>query len=403
LVFRVTERGAKSWAFRFREATSGRSLRATIGPYPVVTLSKARERGEEMRRTVVNGGNPIEIKRRERAEAPDRTMKALCDRYLAEHADRHKRPRPAEEDRRNLKIHVLPQWGRRDYRKIRRADVVELIEGIVTAGKPTAANRVHALVSKVFSFAIDADLIEANPAARIRKRGVESMGRRVLSDPEIRLFWSSIVQSPVSRTVGLALRLAAVTGTRASEAAGAAKAEFNNLDDPELAAWEIPGARSKNKRPHLIPLSLLALETVQAALELTAEGEPFLFPSPNDRHRPIDRHSLAVAMARFAENMDAKTSEAMNGWKADAPTPHDLRRTVETRLSALGVPKEDRDACLNHVQRDVGSKHYDLYERAKEKRAAFQLLSDAFTAIIGTSATVVPIKDARKERQAQFG
>src|SRR5215831_8222573 len=75
LVFRVTERGAKSWAFRFREASSGRSLRATIGPYPVVTLSKARERGEEMRRTVVNGANPIEIKRRERAEAPDRTMK----------------------------------------------------------------------------------------------------------------------------------------------------------------------------------------------------------------------------------------------------------------------------------------------------------------------------------------
>src|SRR5262249_4192123 len=115
------------------------------------------------------------------------------------------------------------------------------VGGLGTGGKPTAANRVHALVSKVFSFAIDAGLMEANPAARIRKCGAERVGRRVLTDPEIRLFWSSIVQSPVSRPVGLALRLAAVTDTRASETAGAAKAEFQNLTDPDRAAWAIPG------------------------------------------------------------------------------------------------------------------------------------------------------------------
>jgi integrase len=70
-------------------------------------------------------------------------------------------------------------------------------------------------------------------------------------------------------------------------------------------------------------------------------------------------------------------------WKADPPTPHDLRRTFATRLSQLGVPKEDRDACLNHTPQDVGSRHYDLYERAKEKRAAVDLFSLSVAAILG--------------------
>jgi hypothetical protein len=198
LTFRVTNNGVRSWAFRFRDPTTRRPLRATIGAYPDVTLSAARERADEMRGIVAAGVNPIESKRREKTDAPNRTFKALSDRYLTEHAERHKRPRSIEEDRRNLKIHILPYWGERDYRNIKRADVIELIERIVAAGSHTAGNRVHALISKIFSFGVDADLLDANPAARLRKRGAEVVGRRVLSDHEIRLFWprSSCARSP---------------------------------------------------------------------------------------------------------------------------------------------------------------------------------------------------------------
>jgi integrase len=107
----------------------------------------------------------------------------------------------ARPKRRNLKIHVLPKWGERDFRTIRRADVIELIESIVSAGKHTTGNRVHSLISKIFSFAIDADLLENHPAARFKKRGVENVGRRVLSDDEIRLFWRTVILPPVSRPV----------------------------------------------------------------------------------------------------------------------------------------------------------------------------------------------------------
>jgi integrase len=88
---------------------------------------------------------------------------------------------------------------------------------------------------------------------------------------------------------------------------------------------------------------------------------------------------------------------AVKTWRADPPSPHDLRRTVETRLSAMGVSKEDRDACLNHVRSDIGSRHYDLYERVKEKRAAFKRWAAVVTAILeGRGAAVVSIAAARK-------
>ena len=181
LVLQITTNGARSFAYRFRHPHSRKTLRATIGPYPATTLEAARKRAKEMAAQVADGTNPIETRNAEREAAPTRTFQALADRYLKEHAERHKRPRSAEEDRRNLAVHVLPKWAKRDFRAIRRADVIEVIESIVSAGKHAAGNRVHSLISKIFSFAIDADLLEANPAARVektRRRKSRSPGSR---------------------------------------------------------------------------------------------------------------------------------------------------------------------------------------------------------------------------------
>src|SRR5258708_27577340 len=98
----------------------------------------------------------------------------------------------------------------------------------------------------------------------------------------------------------------------------------------------------------------MAQRTILSALELTAEDDEYLFPSPSVEDAPITAHALAVAMARFSEDLDPVAGKS---WRADPPSPHDLRRTLATRLAELGVPKEDRDAVLNHTPRDVGKKH----------------------------------------------
>jgi len=396
LVLRITSNGARSFAYRFRHPHSRKTLRATIGPYPATTLEAARKRAKDMAAQVADGTNPIDARNAEREAAPARTFQALADRYLKEHAERHKRPRSAEEDRRNLTVHVLPKWAKRDFRAIRRADVIEVIESIVSSGKHAAGNRVHSLISKIFSFAIDADLLEANPAARLRKRGVEKVGRRVLDDTEIRTFWRGIVVSPISRPVGLALRLALLTAARASEIAGARKDEFQNLDQPEQAVWLVPSERAKNRTTHLIPLASLAVETVKNAIELSGDSE-FVFPTRLSRDGPIDRHTLTVAMVRFTKSLKAPTAKT---WQQEIPTPHDLRRTVSTRLARMGIAKEIRDRALNHITslRDPESRHYNLHEFQSEKRDAFSRWGAELEGII-KPATVVPIRAASKGRR----
>src|SRR5262249_31211375 len=275
---------------------TGHSSRIGLGPYPAVSLSSARELAEAQRTLVATGKNPVEARRQERIQAPQRTFEALALRYLTEHAERHKRPKSIEEDRRNLNVHILPRWGSRQFEDLRRADLIELVEGLVKDGKPTLANRVHALLSKIGAFAVDADLLVGNPFAGIKKRGQENIGRRILSDDELRLFWRNIVLPPVSRRVGLALRLALLTGVRAGEVAGIARAEIEHLGDANRTAWTVPANRAKNGRAHYVPLSPMAQATLHSAFELIGDDEKFLFPSRWNAKEPITAHALAVAM-----------------------------------------------------------------------------------------------------------
>jgi integrase len=396
LVLRITAAGAQSWSYRYRNKATGRPVRVTIGPYPAVSLTAARAQADAMRQEVAGGGDPADRKRRDRAEAGTRSFGALAERYLAEHSRRHKRSYVADE--RNLRKHILPRWRWRAYASIRRADVIELVEAVVSAGHGTLANRLQSLISGIFTFALDAGLVESNPCYRLRKRGVERAGRRVLSDPEISFFWNGIIRPDRARRIGLALRLALMTGARANEIAGIARAELERIGDPARSAWILPGARTKNRQDHLIPLSPLARSVVLDLLEMIEPGEPYLLPTRSRRRRgPMRSNSITQGMANFAGRLKG-ADDATRTWRADTPTPHDLRRTLGTRLAELQIPKEIRDRCLNHIPADVGSRHYNLYDFEREKRAAFNRWAMLVEAIISGSAVggvVVPMVRAR--------
>jgi integrase len=386
LFLRVTAE-AKTWSFRFTDPVTGKRLRMTLAKFPDLGLGEARDRAEGLRKLVAKGINPIAAKRQDRVEAPKRTFQHLADRYMEEWAERQKRTAAA--DKRNLKLHILPEWGERQYADITRGDVIELVEGLIKAGKHPLANRVQALISKIFSFAVDSALIENHPATRLKKRGVETAITRVLDDHEMRLFWSRIVLPPLLPATGTALKLALLTGLRAGEVAGLHRDELIDLKDPEQAAILIPEGRVKGKRDFLLPLAPMAHRLVLQAQELAGESA-FLFPSRHDKDAALDPHTLARAMARFAEDLP---DDDTRSWKASRPTPHDLRRTVATRLSALGVPREDRLAVLNHKEAGVHAKHYDKYERQAEKRRALNLWAAALADILdGAESNVVPLR-----------
>jgi integrase len=388
LVLRITPNGVKSFSFRYRARGVGGVSRITLGSYPALALAKARRQASAMRTTVEEGNDPAADRRQQRSGG--RTFANLADRYLVEHARRHKRPASAAADERNLRLHVLPVWGRRDFTTIRRGDVVELVEGLITAGKPVLANRVQALVSKIFSFAVDASLREDNPCARMARRGVENAGQRVLADGEIRLFWEGVLAAADTRRTGLALRLALLTGCRVGEIAGISRGELQNTDNPTSAAWLLPGSRTKNGRDHLVPLAPMARQTVLDLLAMIDSGETYLLPTRSrSRKGPMRSNSLTQAMAYFGGRLQPGVDDpAIATWSADPPSPHDLRRTLETRLASIGIPKEIRDRCLNHIPADVGTRHYDRHDYQHEKRAALAQWEGLLTAILSGGSVV---------------
>jgi integrase len=382
LEFRLTKAGAASWSLRFRDPQTGKPSRFTLGRYPNVGVATARERGNALRKDVAAGVNPVKRKYRERHDASAKTFKALADRYMAEHARRFKRS--AHADERCLEMHILPAWAKRRYDQIERADVIELVEAIVSKGSPVQANRVQALVSMIFSFAVDAALLKFNPCSRLRKRGAETRKTRVLADEEIRQFWRRSVLPPVTRRVGLALRLALLTGCRSGEVAGICRKEISDIDVPGKASWLIPADRTKNGRAHFVPLSEPARAVIKSAIELTDE---YLFPSPVEHGGSIKGHALTTSMRRIAAKIEGA---ALKTWQAEPPSPHDLRRTVATRLAQMGTPPETVSAILNHTRGDVTGRHYDHYQRAPEKRAALDAWAAAVTDIVeGKTGNVV--------------
>jgi integrase len=283
----------------------------------------------------------------------------------------------------------MPVWGKRTYTGISRPDIIALVEGLITDGKPVLANRVHSLVSKILNFAVDAGLIPFNPAARLKKRGPETAHSRVLSDDEVRWFWTKVTASPRSISIGLAAKLGLLTGLRAGEAAGLRRSEVVDIEDPAKAALLIDGSRIKNGQTHFVPLSPMARSLVLEALDLAGAGE-FVFPSRTDSTASLDPHAFVWMMSRGADK-----AAALESWRANPPTAHDLRRTLATRLAALGVAREDRLAILNHKPGDVHGRHYDHFDRAPQKRIALNLWATTLADILAgkeANSNVLPMR-----------
>jgi integrase len=379
LCLRVSPTGVRTWTFRYRPKDSSSFKRLSLGRYPEVGLSLARQRAQEKRVEVAGGADP-QGERRAKRGAPTLTFDRLADDYIERYAKPHKRS--WTNDALYLRAHVRPAWGSRSANKISRADAAELLDTIAKSA-PTSANRAQSVLSRLFNWAIESGLLEANPLARMQKRAKERAAKdRVLAPDEIRVLWQAL---DGGGSITAALRFLLLTGLRPGEAAGATVAELAEVDNGARARLEIPAARMKGGKAHVVPLAPMALAIVRQQLSRAVEGQKHLFPSAFADRGPVARHSLSQGLRRIIVGLpDAKAVQA------PYPTPHDFRRTVATGLAALGIPREDRLAVLAHAQDDVHGIHYDKYDRLAEKRRALQAWEVHIADITGLGSAKAP-------------
>ena len=347
---RVSPGGRKTFIVRYRAA--GRRRRVSLGIYPALSLADARRRARQVLGEVASGQDPGQARQDARGAG---TFGDLAQLYLDKHARAKKRS--WRQDRRIIGNELLPLWKTTGVRDMHRRDVRELLEAIAERPAPIMANRVLALVRKIFNFGIAREVVEFNPCAQLERPGKERQRDRVLTDHEIRTFWATL--DGEHREMAAAFRLRLVTAQRGGEVLDMRWGDID-LDDHW---WTIPGSDTKNGLAHRVPLSDLAVEILTALRSRTSKNA--LAPP----------YVLAGARGK-RQRSEASTRLGLSNFRG-----HDLRRTAASRMASAGVQRLVIGKVLNHAERGVTAV-YDRHAYDIEKRAALETWSHDLAAIL---------------------
>ena len=400
LYFIVQPSGVKSWALRYRRKSDGKAVKHTIGGYPAISLKAARSMANELRAKIERGADPHNEKvvaRRRDAEV-DNTFEAVARRYVSEYQFRHNRswkwtarllgfaldtdaPVGAGPTLSVVKDGSIDKWGRRRlsladrwadrrFAQISDTDIISVLDQI-SSRAPIAANRLHAILHRLFDWARKKKLVAVNPCVGVERPAREKSRDRVLDDRELRAVW--LAADGLGHPYAAIIKLLILTGQRRNEIAGLRWSEVD-FDDRVI---HLPPERTKNGHAHDVPLSKHA-HAVLAALPRLVDAE-LVFTI---------RREAVTGFSKAKERLDR--ASRVTDW-----TLHDIRRTVASGLQRLGVRLEVTEAVLNHKSGSTAGivGVYQRHDYADEKRDALARWADYVDALVsGQKANVVALR-----------
>ena len=379
--------GSRFWYVRYQPG--GRNSRRfryyKIGDATTISLETASKRAHDILNAVhVEERDPI-AERSQRKTDGALCFSDLFDEWYARHA----KPNLArhETDLTYYRCHIKGDFAKRSVAELKRLEIARYRDSVARKTSSLVSNEVLMLINRVLNWSLDEGLIDANPAARLRKVGKKRPRERVLSEDEIRMLWHALagmetmtrdhlkpgeprrMLSPSTRS---SLRLLLLTGQRRGEISGARKSELE-LSGPS-PVWTIPGARTKNRILHRLPLAPMAAAEFARAVAASPKSSPFVFPSADD---PVEAAISANAITRAMARLTAQLGIA-------GAAPHDLRRTVGTEMAKLGLPVHVRSLVLNHSSqsRSVTDAVYNRYAYDPEKRDALSRWENCLSTIL---------------------
>jgi integrase len=343
---RVTAGGNRVFIVQYRVGATVR--RTPLGQWGTeLTTAQARKKAEALRGQVRDKRDPVAERRASRtatleAEAKSRaaaaldayTLDVLIDDWTTHHLSARSpsyRARVPAELRRALKA-----WRSAPVATIGRTDAVRVLDAVKTTSGPVAANRLRAEARACWGWAVKRGSLTANPwEATPRPLARETARERVLSDTELGAIYTAA--GALAEPWGVLVRMLILTGQRRGEVAGMLWREV----DLEAGEWSLPGARTKNGQPHVVPLTAEAVALLRTVKR--RNGAEVVFEG--------SRKTAVSGFGKVKARLDAALAHAAQGTdrKAAPWVLHDLRRTMATGLQRLGVRLEVTEAVLNHV------------------------------------------------------
>lgn len=332
---RVRASGRRYYVAKYR--AKGRQRWLTLGPHGVLTPEQARRQAAKALSAAREGADPA-VERREEARAL--TVADLAERYLSQHAELKKKAASLRNDKLNLRLHVLPSFGKVPLAAVTREDVATLHHALRET--PTAANRVLALLSKMFNLAEKWGLRQdgSNPCRHV-ERFPERRRERFLSEDELARLGSvlkDVEQKGIESTevVG-AIRLLLFTGCRLSEVL---RLRWEDVD-VDRRCLRFSDSKTGPKR---IPLNSAALDVLMAL----PRKSPWVIPG-RDPAEPLV--NLAKPWKRIRELAGL-----------DDVRIHDLRHTHGSSAAGAGLSLHLVGALLGHRQPATTARYAHLAE-----------------------------------------
>ncbi|BBO70973.1 integrase [Desulfosarcina alkanivorans] len=366
LWLRVAPSGLKSWVFRYY--FDSRDRRMTLGRWPGIGLGEARKRAGEALQQVQRGIDPGQLAKEKKAKlkaAP--TVQQLLDEFYE--VELSKKP-SGDERKRLIKKDVIPAWGKRKVKDVTRRDAVLMIDK-VRKRAPIGASRLQSAMIRMWNFAAERGIIDFSPMVGM-KRPKEEPRKRVLSNDEIVKLWAGLdlenMKIDIYKPTKLAIKMILLTGQRPGEVSDMRWSEI----DKNTNTWTIPPERAKNRQENRVPLGRMAIDIIEQAKVFSSPDCDFVFQSSHKPGNPLSRAALGKAVKRHWAEMEVD----------ERFTPHDLRRTLRTRLAEIGIQDVIAERVLGHKLQGLLAV-YNQHSYDAEKRQALAMWELRLSEILG--------------------
>lgn len=355
----VTPNGSKYWRFKYYYA--GKEKLLAFGVYPDVSLSDARDRRSEARRTIAAGNDPGQLKKEAKVRAvleSENTFEKTAREWLENR--KHKLAavtyRAIE---RRVETHILPTLARRQIPSITPPEVLILLRKVESAGTIDTAHRVMQTCSQIFTYAIATGRAERNPVPDLRGALKQHTVKHqaYLTENELPEFLEKLAAYHGDPITKLATRFLLLTFVRTKELRGAQWQEFN-LDKAE---WRIPAERMKMKLLHIVPLSKQAIKIIKE-IKNHSGNQQYIFPNSHNLSTFMSENTILYALYRMGYHSRA--------------TGHGFRSTASTILNENGFSPDVIERQLAHSEPNSVRAAYNHAQYLPERRKMMQWWAD---------------------------
>jgi len=322
---RVKTNGTKSYVIQYRTRASGRSRRKTLGQHgPLMSFGEAKKLATGLLSDVVRGGDPVADATKTK-NAP--TIADLAEQYYEVHALPKKRKKSAANDRSMLDRLILPRLGIQKVSEVGHRDIQTFHNSL--RATPYQANRVLALLSKMFELSITWGMRGENPAKGIEKFHEEKRHRWLSADELSRL--GAALDRHLNQKAANAIRLQLLTGARIGEVLSAKWQDF----DFDRGVWIKPSHHTKQKRTEHLPLAKAAVALLKEVHESQSNGSDFVFPGKSKTKPLVDLKKFWKSLVADADIQDYRI--------------HDNRHTHASQLVSSGMSLAIVGRLLGHT------------------------------------------------------